>query len=569
MNKILFTLSTTLKVFLTGILVIGGIHLPSVYPQTILEEVDVQGNYVPKLKPRNKLMDRPTLQDTFRITLKPEYELNAPLLNIPFTPDSIQPQRFKQAPMPKGQRFLVKLGFGNYLTPFAEASAGSLRHKRHQYDLGYRYTAAGGRIRDRGRPGLATHDAYVRWNHRTEAGYGFFADARFQSDRVHYYGFRLTDYPHLNPPDYRQTYHHLNLQVGFESSASSDSQKFQLAPRLQYAFTADRFGTAENALFGHVTGRKALRQVLLSATLQGGFYHNSARNQAGVASGWVGINPAVDMRYKRLQMRVGAIGYLTSQPSGVQLHAVPDVRIQVPAVDRYFVLYAQAGGSVYRSSLDHLRRLNPFLLTNPRLDFTRHQLAAAAGMHGEATPFIQWDVGARFDAYQNMAFFINTWDSLSPIPPHAGFEVLYGRLSRTTLQAQAQFHMREQYRASLQAEYYIFHQRNPFFPDYTVPYHPIFRITARASVQILPPLTVMAHVFYIHAQTGFLRAPDGSLLPQRLRGTADINLSAEYRFNDLLSFWAGLHNIAAFAYNRWYGYPTQGFNVLGGIMFRF
>lgn len=568
MNKALSIPFSFLKIILAGSL-LTGIYLPSLCPQTIVEEVDVQGNYVPKLKPRNKFLDRPTLQDTFRITLKPEYELDAPLLNIPFTPDSIQPQRFKPAPMPKGQRFFVKLGFGNYLTPYAEASAGSLRHKRHQYDLGYRYTSAAGRIRDRGRPGVASHDAYVRWNHRADAGHGFSADVRFQSDRMHYYGFRLSDYPHLSPKDYRQAYHHLGLQMGFESSAPSDSQNFLLAPRLQYAFTADRFGTAENALLAQVTGRKSLRQVLLSASLQGGFYFNSARNQAGVASGWVGLHPAVDMRYAVLQMRVGAAGYLTAQPSGLQLHAVPDVRLQVQAVGRYLILYAEAGGSVYRSSLDHLRRLNPFLLTNPQLDFTRHQLAVAAGLRGEVTPYLHWDAGARFDVFQNMPFFINTWFSLSPIPPYAGFEVLYGRLSRTTLQAQAQFQMREQYSASLHGEYYLFHQRNAFLPGHTVPYHPIFRITARTSAHIIPPLTVTAHVFYIHTQTGFLRAPDGSLLPRRLQGTADINLSADYRFNDLLSFWAGLQNIAAFAYNRWYGYPTQGFNALGGITFRF
>jgi hypothetical protein len=132
-----------------------------------------------------------------------------------------------------------------------------------------------------------------------------------------------------------------------------------------------------------------------------------------------------------------------------------------------------------------------------------------------------------------------------------------------------QYQNSEKYGASLSGEYYFFHQTNPGFPGRTVPYHPVFRITARGSVQLIDKILVRGDIYYIHTQTGFERDSAGGYLTHRIKGTVDLNLSAEYRFNDLLSFWAGFYNMAAFAYNRWYRYPSQGFNALGGVILRF
>jgi hypothetical protein len=54
-----------------------------------------------------------------------------------------------------------------------------------------------------------------------------------------------------------------------------------------------------------------------------------------------------------------------------------------------------------------------------------------------------------------------------------------------------------------------------------------------------------------------------------IRNAFDLNLGAEYRFNKMLSFWASFNNFAAFRYNRWFRYPMQGFNGMGGITLSF
>jgi hypothetical protein len=50
---------------------------------------------------------------------------------------------------------------------------------------------------------------------------------------------------------------------------------------------------------------------------------------------------------------------------------------------------------------------------------------------------------------------------------------------------------------------------------------------------------------------------------------ADVNIGAEYRYNKRLSAFIQFNNVASQSYQRWYNYPVQRFQVLGGVTVRF
>jgi len=56
---------------------------------------------------------------------------------------------------------------------------------------------------------------------------------------------------------------------------------------------------------------------------------------------------------------------------------------------------------------------------------------------------------------------------------------------------------------------------------------------------------------------------------KNMKGLVDVNLGLEYRYTKFLSAFLNLNNLAAQRYQRWYAYPTQKFNLLGGLTYTF
>jgi outer membrane receptor protein involved in Fe transport len=58
-------------------------------------------------------------------------------------------------------------------------------------------------------------------------------------------------------------------------------------------------------------------------------------------------------------------------------------------------------------------------------------------------------------------------------------------------------------------------------------------------------------------------------ISRELKGIADMNLGAEYRYTKLLGMFVQLNNIFNVRYERYKNYPMQRFNVMAGVSYTF
>ena len=56
---------------------------------------------------------------------------------------------------------------------------------------------------------------------------------------------------------------------------------------------------------------------------------------------------------------------------------------------------------------------------------------------------------------------------------------------------------------------------------------------------------------------------------EELKGTFDINLGATYKYNKHFSFFITINNLASIKYQKYYMYPSYGFNGLIGATFTY
>jgi hypothetical protein len=72
--------------------------------------------------------------------------------------------------------------------------------------------------------------------------------------------------------------------------------------------------------------------------------------------------------------------------------------------------------------------------------------------------------------------------------------------------------------------------------------------------------------FYIEGQRD-VQGFGGEVI--EIDGIMDLSLGLEYRLNKRVSGFLNINNITANRYHLWYLYPTQQFNMQGGITYAF
>jgi hypothetical protein len=126
---------------------------------------------------------------------------------------------------------------------------------------------------------------------------------------------------------------------------------------------------------------------------------------------------------------------------------------------------------------------------------------------------------------------------------------------------EAGYNAKEWLRFSVFGDYNAYQLKNN-----SEPWHlPAFKTTFRTNYIWKDKISVTLDLYGITSSQALL--PEATIA--KIKGTADVNIGAEYLFNKHLSFFATLNNIANFKYQQWYNYPGYGINGMIGGKFSF
>ena len=117
-------------------LVIGYFLLVStaLYSQDpIRKEVKVVKPYEPSLSDAFKVTHLPVLDDTLQLIPEYNYSITPQSFSPEYELRPIRPAKMVGETLPKLYHSLLKIGFGNYWTPYGELSINNLRSKEHSY----------------------------------------------------------------------------------------------------------------------------------------------------------------------------------------------------------------------------------------------------------------------------------------------------------------------------------------------------------------------------------------------------------------------------------------------------
>ncbi len=514
------------------------------------EDVVVETDYTPVLSDAVKINFPATLtarQQQARFDLfysTPVRQLQVPFAPVPLKPVAIGKEAQEQHPMS-----YFKLGFGTQLSPLAEALWTDGKIEKYHYGAFFRhFSSRGSKInhQDFSETEAAVFATYFTKKARLNT------ELKYRNNAVFYYG-----YDHAVDTFSRKEVKQRFGNFAWESSIVNIQPKKSYDYDVRFGFNhfSDRFDISEaspwvTARFSKIFKDKHFLTLRLHEDLDI-FKRDTTSRSRNIFS----VKPVYEFNDQTWRFFGGAD--FTWEKN--IFHLFPELGLERSLYERYIILYNGWRMELQRTSYQTLTEENPWLGNDFSLRNTWFE-DRYIGLKGTVKDFT-YNVRFAQRLVRRMPLFVNDTTNMKQ------FEVVYDRRANLlNLHAELFYRVTSALNFSATLEYIHYEmdivERAWHLPNFK------FDFNTQYSIKKKVYLTLS-----ILARDGVLaRVPDfenGTFVPRELKGTLDLNLGATYKFSKNFSFFCNLNNLASIKYQRYYLYPSYGFNGMVGVIFNY
>jgi hypothetical protein len=546
-------------------------------PDTLNSQIIIgTGTYRPTITDANKISDNPEVKDsTKKITVGP-YSIDSRKLNTPFDVDPIVPAQISGEPLVRLYNGLVKVGFGNYTTPYGEVWYNHLRSKEIAYGIRLKHLSSSPKYKDYENTGLFSKPSFKNYGY---AGYSdneislygkkflkehtLSGDFDYARNVFHYYGYDAS----LNKLEKDQTVQRFNLfAAGAElRSHYPKPERFNHDIRLSYYNLMDLYKASEN----NIKASGFLQTAISGETLKINAlvdYYNYKTSLDTTDNTIIALNPNFIAAGEKYRASLGVTAAIDIQ-SKSKFYFYPNVELSYNIFEEIIIPYAGVTGGLKKNSFRSITNENPFVRSELNTSNTNTRYEFFGGLKGTLSSKIAYTTRVSYANVGNMLMYVN---DMSDVLGNK-FNVIFDDAEVLNVSGEVSYQSREKLRFNLKGDYHNYKMKN----ELRAWFKPMVEITLSANYNMKDKIVVKADMFYIDSQFAKIIEKDASGLTadktvaKEIKGVFDANLGLEYRYTKKLGFFLNFNNIASQSYNRWYKYPTQRFGIMGGLSFSF
>ena len=555
-------------------------HLKAQTPQSRSQDtidtqvVNIVKPYTPKISDAFKLKQTPRMG----VSDTPQKSVKYTIFSIPvastFTPAKGTSVRLDKLKKEKLFQNYASLGYGNYGTILGNLY---LNHRlgRGERIGGYieHHSSQGGIDGLQFEDGFSNSSAQINYVKSLKA-FVWNTDAAFQRQAVNWYGLQFETTLALDP---KQVYSTIEL--------GSDVQ-FTKGVLRSGDIHLRRFSDAYDSQEYHLTGETNFQFDVLDSPinssikmdyLKGSF----AKNYNGLDTqnyGNIQISVAPSYQYVQddLTVLVGFKAYylMDSEQNKNDFYIYPNVEASYAVVNSIVVAYAGIKGDLYQNTYYDFAQINPFV--SPTLDIrpSSTPYKVFVGTKGKLSQSIGYDVKGSFAREQNKALFrthsIQNFSAPNNYNQGNSFGVVYDDVDVINISGALEIDMGQKLNVRLKGDLYKYTSD----AEPTAWNLPEFEASLFLDYQLSDKLSMAANLFYWGSRqdtTNF----EGLFIPEpitpnvTLDAFLDANFQVSYEITNQFGAFVKVNNIANNSYNRWNHYPVQGFQILGGVSYKF
>lgn len=444
----------------------------------------------------------------------------------------------------------LKLGYGNYGTPYVEGYLGSKRQESYLFNLYVRHLSSKkGPVFDEnsgeGRTEAAVSAKYFSNINKVSGS------MNYASQKVHFYGYDpVLD---LQPGDIEQRFTRFSTNVLIENA--NKEQNFDYHFKTDWVFFKDDFNARENKFNFDVGGFYVLNDDL---TLSANLLATLSKRQDSQEDNRSFLNFKPRVKYLTNGVTINA-GFNLAGDNGYNkgLSIYPVLQAGY-ALSSGFRIYAGYEGDIQFNSVESSISENPFLQADFDLRNTEKAGDFYGGLDFELFEGFSLSSGFSYASLNNLQFYTNS------ISDSTRFEILYDtdKTKRLNVFSAVNFESPGKVRSSLRFDFY-----NYKMATLAEAWHrPNFKAALNTTIFPVDKLTVTTDVYYL----GGLMALNGETTEVfELDDIIDLNLGARYEINDRFGVFLQMNNLLGKEYERYLNYPSRGIQFLGGLSVTF
>jgi hypothetical protein len=513
--------------------------------------IDITSSYKPVLRNAVKINFSGTAlaADTNRQVGR--YTIPAQNLFFSYQPVSLRPLALQHDTMPElGGRNYLKVGFGNFATPYLSGGFSFGDGKKVLGNLYADYIASKGNLKNQDYSQLSVKGRASYFSGKHE----FYGGAGLMAQDYYAYGYNNNAF-NFKRDSLRLRYQDIQLMAGLRNIQSGDEVKLYYNPSL----TINVFNSDKRASESH---------LVLDLPVETRFGESFALNVTAKAdiTSYTTKDRPVDVKLNNNVFSIApSLRYSTSRftiNGGIQplwdngkLVLLPNIYAEAQLQEKIFLIQAGWVGRYTKNTLRHLTSINPFLRT-PLVQFNTKETEIYGGIKATLGNHFNFSAKAGLISYEGLPLFVN--DSVS------------GNV----------FDVRNESRASNFRVHgdlsYINQDKFTLTAGITFNGYTGLRDNDRAWGAL--PMELNASLRWWAFKRVLLKSDlyffgGAPYLQKTTTGTGsggtDLSVGAEFKINKMFSAWFDVNNVLNNTYKRWHNFEVLGLNILGGVRVNF
>ena len=485
--------------------------------------------------------------------------------------------------LPQLYNSYAKLGVGSELMPLGEFYFSATRSRKFNYGAHLKHLSSYGNLKGFA-PAQFDRTGGVIFGAINEKRYTLKGDVRYRNQGLHYYG--VSDTLGLTRDSISQRYSDfgfsalygwhkkdsakLNFNAGidynnFMSRKPEDEQLKDWRARENY------FAVNTNSWYKH---GKEVYAADFNVRYNGYRYGTegdtlTATDTAIVLNNTVvNLKPTITTRLKdnRFKAKIG-LDLTIDAHNKTKAYVFPIAELKYSMFNDIFIPYVGLDGGLTQRTFKSTTQENEFILPNLALRNQVKSIELYGGIKGTLSKRVGFNTSISFARVKDMAFFVT--DTMYSIGNKFG--LIYDTLNVTTIEGSLSYQLTEKIKVDGIGRFYSYDVFNNSYAWNM----PRLQIVLRGSYNLFDKFLFNLDLNLEEGRRALVYG-DGTGITEengqyikKLGFIADANLSVEYRYNKRISAFVQLNNFAAQRYSRWYNYPVQRFQGLGGVTFRF